>query len=123
VGSRRRRPERRRLAGDTRSRVSGDDSGWDLVGEIEDVVGNPIREERGRGGGRRRRPAARGGGEPLGAPSGHGRSGGEGKKTGGRASSPPRGAPGTVDRRRAAAERRRGGGPELERQWRLGARV
>jgi hypothetical protein len=48
---------------------------------------------------------------------------GERGKTGGRASSPPRGAPGAVDRWRAAAERWRGGEPELERQWRLGARV
>jgi hypothetical protein len=48
---------------------------------------------------------------------------GERENTGGRVSSPPRGAPGTIDRRWAAAERRHGGEPELERQWRLGAWV
>jgi hypothetical protein len=49
---------------------------------------------------------------------------GERENEGGRASSPPRGAPEAVVRRRAIAERQRGGGPRRGRQWRkLRARV
>jgi hypothetical protein len=126
AAARRRRQRRGGGGGDSpdfmRNRFSQLGCSSDLDGKRQRDAGDRSRAKGGGEDGRGNGATASGGSVTPASSYGHGSMGGKG--TDGReASSPQHGASGRVDRRRAAAERQRGGGPELERQWRLGARV